>query len=451
MPAPISHIVVLMMENHSFDRMFGWLQPTRHGLEGVDPQHPASNPDATPQASPVPQAETRARNIELDPGHELENVQHQMAGGNQGFVIDFAHKYPNATPDERQEVMGWYPYGFLPALHFLGYNFVVCDHWFSSVPGPTWPNRLFAHSGTSLGHVDMPEGVFNPGLHKYDQTTLYDELDRAGVDWRIYHGDFPQSLLLLHQWSKLDHYRDFDQWAVDVRNGDLPPYVFIEPTYFGADENDQHPPHDVLRGDRLIAQVYNTLHANQAVFERTLLVVLYDEHGGFYDHIVPPPAIAPDSHTADYAFDQFGVRVPAVLVSPWLDPGYTSTVFDHTSLLRMAGQMWPGVTPPGARAKQANSPLDALTWRSEPRRAISRAPVQQGLQAARPLAEVTGQKRALYAFSQYLESQIRDTAVKAQLMGRAHEAMGGSMAQGKLATDRAAAFMAERGHPTRPV
>jgi phospholipase C len=449
MAIPINRIVVLMMENHSFDRMLGWMKQVHPNIEGVDPDKPGTNPDYPSKSDTVWQTETRSRNIANDPGHDLDNVLGQLADGNQGFVADFAQKYPQANMQERKEVMGYYPYGYLPALHFLAYNFVVCDHWFASVPGPTWPNRFFAHSGTSLGHVDMPEGVFNPGLHLYDQRTLYDELDDAGIDWRIYYGDFPQSLLLSHQLNKLDHYRKFDQWGANVEAGDLPPYVFIEPYYFGTEQNDQHPPHDVMRGDLLVAAVFNALLANRAIFEQTLLVVLYDEHGGFFDHVPPPSTVAPDGITARFGFNRLGPRVPAILVSPWIDRGFINTVFDHTSLLKMASQMWAGVKPVGVRAAQANSPLDSLTWLEAPRRAIPPAPTNQVPLAVKDQSGLTGQKQAMFQFSQFLESKIDNPAVKTDLMLRAHEAMNGSIAQGKLATDRVDAFMAgKRSSPT---
>lgn len=447
MANPIKRVVVLMMENHSFDRVLGWMKTDYPSIEGVDPDNPGWNPDYPDPAVTVWQELTRSRNIPNDPGHDLHNVLGQLAHGNQGFVADFAHMYPKAPLNERKEIMGYYQYGFLPATHFLAYNFVVCDHWFSSLPGPTWPNRFFVHSGTSLGHVDMPEGIFHPGLHWYDQRTLYDELNDANVDWRIYHADFPQSLLLVHQLEpgNLLGYRKFSKWADDVAKGDLPPYVFIEPYYFGAEENDQHPPQDILRGDLLVANVFNALHANQKVFEETLLVVLYDEHGGFYDHVQPPPTIPPDDHTDRFGFDRLGVRVPAILVSPWLDRGFISTQFDHTSILKMACQLWPGVQPLGARTEQANSPLDTVSWRDEPRRqAIPPARTNQDPMAVMDLPALTGQKQALFQYSQYLESQITNPAVKQALMLRAHEAMGGAFAQGKLATDRLDAFMAER-------
>lgn len=444
MAIPIKRVVVLMMENHSFDRVLGWMKQDYPNIEGVDPDHPGWNPDYPVTTDTVLQSETRNRNIAHDPGHDLDNVLRQISAGNTGFVADFAHLYPQATLADRKEIMGWYPYQYLPALHFLAYNFVVCDHWFASVPGPTWPNRFFVHSGTSLGHVDMPEGVFNPGLHKYDQRTLYEELSDAGVDWRIYHGDFPQSLLMLHQWDKLDHYRKFDRWTADVRAGDLPPYVFIEPYYFGDKENDQHPPQDIMRGDLMVGAVFNALLANRTVFEETLFVVLYDEHGGFYDHVSPPSTVAPDANTEIFAFDRLGVRVPAILVSPWLDRGFICTAFDHTSILKMACQLWPGVRPLGTRTAQAKSPLDSLTWLHAPRRAIPPAPTAPDPMAVMDLPSLTGQKQALFQFSQYLESQLADPAVKQELMLRAHEAMTGAIAQGDLATDRADAFMSEK-------
>jgi phospholipase C len=378
MPIPITRVVVLMMENHSFDRVLGWMRQTYAGVEGVDPSQPGWNPDFPVTTHTLFQAETVSRNIANDPGHDLDNVLGQIAGGNQGFVADFAQLYPQAALPERKEIMGWYPYQFLPALHFLAYNFVVCDHWFASVPGPTWPNRFFVHSGTSLGHVDMPEGTFNPHLHWYDQRTLYDELDDANVDWRIYHGDFPQSLLMVHQWDKLDHYRKFDQWAADAEAGNLPPYVFIEPTYFGTKENDQHPPQDVMRGDLLVAEVFNSLLANRALFEETLLIVLYDEHGGFYDHVpplnIPTPLL---DHGATPVFATTGVRVPGFVISPLVEPGSVfNPPLDHTSFLQLIAEKFgQGFYSPAVANRQAAlARLSAAITRATPRTDIPAAP-----------------------------------------------------------------------------
>ena len=250
---PIDHIVVLMMENNGFDRMLGWLGGAGRDVDGVDPAHPLFNPDRV-DGGELFQGETRTRNIDRDPLHYLANSLAQLDGGtNQGFVSDYVRTHPASTPEERREIMAWYPRGFLPALHTLAEHGVVFDRWFASMPGPTWMNRLFAHTGTSLGHVAEPGSLFNPNLHLYDERTLYDELTDAEVPWRIYFGDVPQSLVLTHQWRHLGNYRAFRHWEADVKAGNLPAYSFIEPTYFGPHQNDQHPPHDVMRGDALIA------------------------------------------------------------------------------------------------------------------------------------------------------------------------------------------------------
>ncbi len=306
-------------------------------------------------------------------------------------------------------------------------------------------NRLFAHTGTSLGHVAEPGSLFNPNLHIYNERTLYDELTDAGVEWRIYFGDVPQSLVLTHQWRHLGNYRAFRHWEADLKAGTLPAYSFIEPTYFGPHQNDQHPPHDVMRGDALIAAVYNPLQANPESFARTLLIVLYDEHGGFFDHVVPPATVPPDEHTQHYAFDRLGFRVPAIFVSPLLDPGVAHAVYDHTSLLKMAAGQWQGVKPLGKRAKQANDPMAELKWRTTPRDDLPAAPIAPDIQPASPLPGIQGFKQSLFGLSHHLESLIDHTGHRSALMARAHEALHDSMGQGRLITDRIDGFLTHHG------
>jgi len=440
---PIDHVVVLMMENACFDRMIGCMAAVHPGLDGVDPAHPRSNPDGA--GGPlVFQGPTTTRMIERDPKHFLPNSLAQLDGGtNQGFVTDFVHTHPTSTQAQRREVMAYYPRGFLPGLHTLAEHFVVCDHWFSSLPGPTWNNRLFAHSGTSLGFVEEPRGLFTSGLHLYNERTLYDELSDAKVPWRIYYGDVPQSLVMTHQFRHLGRYRRYNHFKDDLAAGDLPAYSFIEPSYFGPGQNDQHPPDDVMLGDALIAEVYNTLRGNPALFARTLLIVLYDEHGGFFDHVPPPPTVPPDEHTEQFTFDHLGFRVPTVLVSPMLDPGVVSAVFDHTSLLRMASNLWPGVQPLGRRARQANDPIASLTWRETPRADLPEAGTAPDIQPAGVKATLEGFKESLFGLSHHLESQIKHRGVRGGLMARGHEALGDGWGQAKLATDRVDAFIGE--------
>lgn len=221
---------------------------------------------------------------------------------NAGFIEDYATAYPMLNEDGRAEVMKYHALGQLSALHALAQNFTVCDHWFASVPGPTWANRLFLMSGTSLGRVGMPAGLMDLNLHWYDQPTLFDKLNDCGIDWAVYYGDTPLSLLLTHQWEprNVACYRPMRHFFTDVGGeaDKFPAFSFIEPAYLDPGANDDHPSHDVLAGEALIAGVYNALRANEALWQSSLLLVLFDEHGGFYDH-VPPPACVPPDHYQD--------------------------------------------------------------------------------------------------------------------------------------------------------
>jgi hypothetical protein len=154
----------------------------------------------------------------------------------------------------------------------------------------------------------------------------------------------------------------FEQAGGDA--DEFPEYAFIEPRFFGADENDQHPPADVRRGEQLIAQVYNAIRGNPKLWESTLLIVTYDEHGGFYDHVRPPTSVAPDGYTSEWTFDRLGVRVPTILISPWVDARVISTVFDHTSLLRYLCEKW-NLPPLGQRMQESAGALRANTFGPE--------------------------------------------------------------------------------------
>jgi phospholipase C len=403
---PIRHVIVLMMENASFDRMLG----TVPGVEGVDLGHLKSNPDYPSTLPPVIQAPTEARTMNPDPEHDLDDVLRQLIGPEEGFVSDFAQQYPQSTPQERAEIMGFYTGDSLPVLHTLAGQFAICDHWYSSLPGPTWPNRFFVHSGTSLGHVDMPEGIFQPGIHIYDQTTVYELLGQAGISWAIYYGDFPQSLVMLHQLEHLDHYHKMDRFFADAAGEEtaFPQYSFIEPSYFGAAQNDQHPPSDILRGELLIAQVYNAIRANEPLWQSSLLVVLYDEHGGFYDHVDPPPAIPPDGNTKTFAFNIYGVRVPALLVSPWIDAGVISDTFDHTSLLAYVMQKWNVAGHLSNRVDVANTFAPFLAKRATPRTDAPRSIQPPAVLDNDLSAPLNPNQRALIGFSRLLESKTAD-------------------------------------------
>jgi phospholipase C len=404
----IEHIVVLMLENNSFDRMLGWMS----GVDGVDFANPRSNPNLA--GAQVATTTTVTRQMKSDPAHDLSDVLAQMAGPNTGFVTNFQRHYAESVAADWNEVMAFYGKGSLPVLHKLAQSFVVCDRWFSSMPGPTWPNRFFVHSGTSLGHVDMPEGIFHPNLHLYNQETVYDRLGDAGKSWAIYYGDVPQTLTMTHMLAHPFKFHKVPQFFADAKGAEanFPNYSFIEPNYFGDGQNDEHPPSDILRGEVLLAQVYNAIRANEALWQKTLLVVLYDEHGGFYDHVTPPVCVAPDGNTSEFSFAQYGLRVPAILISPWLEAQVLSDVLDHTSLLRYATDLW-GLGPLGARTANARS--FAASWKVAGA-VRTDVPANIAEPTTLPNPEVAGlnpNQLALVGFSRYLETKTMALAEEA--------------------------------------
>ena len=438
MTDPIEHVVVLMMENHSFDQMLGSLSAVYKDLDGVDPNNLRSNPDYPDPTVQFVQAETRSTSIPLDPAHEFVNVNHQLANDGTGFVRDYAQAYPNCPAPDKAQIMGYFPLDFLPVLHKLARNYLGCDRWFSSMPGPTWPNRFFVHSGTCKGHVKMPNGVFDSNWHYYDQPTVYDRLCEKNISWKIYHDGEAQSLVMVKQLRHLEHYRGMDDFFEDVEkdHASFPQYVFIEPCYSGKGQNDQHPPTDVMKGELLIAKVYNGLRSNEDLWRRTLLVIVYDEHGGFYDHVVPPPTEAPDDLTSEFSFEQLGVRVPALLVSPWVDPGVIHTVFDHTSLLRYLTDKW-GLGPLGLRTAQANSFGPELLKRDQPRMDAPGAFTDALLGPVElPNKRVNENQKALVSFSQLLEKHMVDIEDMAAVGSRSLKLLDGPQAQFAVARDR---------------
>ncbi|MBS0466103.1 MAG: caspase family protein [Proteobacteria bacterium] len=347
--------------------------------------------------------------------------------------------------------------GAVPALHGLATQFTVCDRWFSSIPGPTWPNRFFALAGTTRGNLRMPEGLtgIGPLLRHYGMPTIFNRFHDAGLRTRIYSHDVSLSLLLTQTWSIPDLRSPAGRFAKDVagcRPEDFPEFVFIEPRYlklpFIDKPNDQHPPHDIALGDQLIADVYAALRANEALWQQTLFVVLYDEHGGFFDHVEPPAAVAPDDQVAPqgpdgdlgFGFDRLGVRVPAVLASPWLAAGVDSTVYDHSSLLAFLCNRWQ-LPALGARcaAEMAKNPLQGLFLQA-PRQDTPASLGTRAVGATRTLALDSAQpnanQQALAWMVQYLGNYLgvadSEAASRALLPGATLAADGLLRTLGKI-------------------
>lgn len=449
---PIQHVVLLIMENRSFDHMLGALQQEIQDLDGV------LTADGTPRTNSdlggalYQQRPGASRRVKPDPMHEGKNVLQQLEADNGGFVADYGHSYPQSSRAERQEVMAYHDVGTLPALHELARHFTVCDRWFCSVPGPTWPNRLFALSGTSRGRIKMPTGIFDLNLHRYQQDTIFDRLAAAKRSWHIYFGDFPLALLFEHERGPgaAKHYFDIDQFAAHAA-GDparFPDFAFIEPRYLPPGTDDDHPPHDVLDGQRLLADVYNAIRANDALWESTLLVVAYDEHGGFYDHVAPGAAVSPDAHQDEYSFDRYGVRVPALLISPWVDRTVVHDVFDHTSVLRYLIDLW-SLGRLGKRTSNANSIAGAIRPNGGARADTPAAVMTNGKRGMARRAAVPAPKRltelqqAIVSLSQLLEKETKD--VPRRRVTRSMRLMEGPAAQATVAEERARRFLRQRG------
>jgi phospholipase C len=241
----------------------------------------------------------------------------------------------------------------VPIICTLAKAFGVCDGWHASAPCQTWTNRFFTHTGTSLGYVDNT--LF---MLPFTAPSLFRRLQDNGKSWRVYFHDVPQSILLKDVWIYAQsNYRLFSQFLADAHTGALPNYSFIEPRYFtdlfnSQIPNDEHPPHNVLYGEQLIAQVYNAVRSSPC-WKSTLLIITHDEHGGCYDHVPPPVATAPDDvvhNDYGFTFNAYGVRVPAVLISPYIPPGSrivapvaddgTTVPFDHTSIIRTVREVF---------------------------------------------------------------------------------------------------------------
>ncbi len=374
--ADILHVVVLMLENRSFDCILGRLYPDRADFDGVkDAQSNTwngqdvrvwSSSGTSPEWTTIPTP---------DPEEHFADMTDQIFGaGNAppspatmaGFVANYMK---NAGNDPRAVMHGFSP-DHLPVISALAKAFGVSDRWHASSPNQTWPNRFFVHTGTAAGYVNN-----SPPHPPYLMPTIFNRLTARQRSWRIYKHDLPQTATLARIWSELpDHLYSFEEdFMADAMNGRLPNYSFIEPRYFSDPilrrmPNDQHPPHNVLFGERLIGRVYDALR-NGPGWEQTLFIVTYDEHGGIYDHVPPPAAVPPDDlHSDGFKFDRFGVRVPAVIISPWVPagsiirpPAGSPYPFDHTSILATLRKLFDLGEPLTKRDAAAPDLLHALS------------------------------------------------------------------------------------------
>ena len=311
----LRHIVVLMMENRSFDHMLGGLSlvmqsgakkyPKINGLTGNE-----SNPDMNGTMVPVqPNAKFQGQ-LDHDPDHHFPGVDLQIFGAAplgpgrvanmQGFIKSYATQGTNVNASHA--IMSYFPPEKLPVLTRLATEYAVFNGWFSSIPGPTICNRAFAHYGTSFGNVDMNLFYIQDPI-----LSIYERMVQARHTAKIYYYDQQSSTMeivnLLKNQPQI--FGSYSQFIGDCKSNTLPEYCFIEPCYNdhpgpGGGEilaSDQQPDHHVQEGERFIANTYNAIRTNQELWETTTMLIVYDEHGGVYDHVVPP-ACQSDGYTA---------------------------------------------------------------------------------------------------------------------------------------------------------
>ncbi|EYU40282.1 hypothetical protein ABFS82_02G132700 [Erythranthe guttata] len=356
---PIKTIVILVQENRSFDHMLGWMKSINPEIDGVTGKE--SNPlSATDPTSTRLHYSHQSANVQPDPGHSFEATYEQIYGVKwteesassndlAPTMEGFAQQAESINKGMADVVMTGFKPESLPVYKELITEFAVCDRWFSSIPTLTQPNRLFIHSATSYGATANDTKTMVKG---YPQKTIFESVDEGGFEFGIYY-QYPPSTLLYRNLRKLKYVRKFHQFDLHFKKhckeGKLPNYVVIEQRYFETKKipgNDDHPPHDISEGQNFIKEVYEALRSSPQ-WNEILFVILYDEHGGFYDHVptpvtgVPSPdgIVGPDPYK--FKFDRLGVRVPAILISPWIEPGtvlhgpsgpYPTSEFEHSSI-----------------------------------------------------------------------------------------------------------------------
>jgi phospholipase C len=394
----IQHIVVLMLENRSFDIMLGFLYTDQgnksatgqpfEGLTGTE-SNPIS-PGKNVAVFKIQASDTNAYYMPgSDPGEGYSATNSQLFGStkaptppvatNQGFISDYVYtlnwesKKKGWVPlpgTVAQNIMGIFTPEMLPILSTLARSYAVCDQWYSSAPTETMPNRAFANAATSQGHM-------NDSTKSFTVQSIFGLMSAHNVNWSIYgydeepltRQDFPDTIA-----APDSHFGLFKDFQAAAANGTLPAYTFLEPDW-SATGNSQHPNYDVALGEQLIHDVYYAVR-NGKGWNQTLLIITYDEHGGCYDHVPPPVgAVPPDNCEGEYGFDfkRFGVRVPTVLVSPLIEAGTVFRVpansmpLDHTSILKTVEKRWglPNLTARDAAAPDIGAVLTLKTPRTD--------------------------------------------------------------------------------------
>jgi len=346
-----------MLENRAFDHMCGYLNKLNPEIDGLTGNE--YNPyDPLSSNSPLVYVNGNSSYVDVDPNHGLIATSQQIFGRPDPDDTIFSDPPPmNGFVANAESVQaGWGPKVMacftpetVPSISSLATEFAVFDKWFASVPGPTEVNRMYLHSGTSYGAAFNNDSHLNLG---YPQKTIYQSLEESGISWKVYMEEV--STVMFFSQMRLPKYaskfRFFQEFEADCKNGQLPSYSHVEPRYFSETEfalsNDEHPSHSVAEGELLLKRIYEIIR-NSPVWNSTALLITYDEHGGFFDHVPTPLHNIPNpdgimSAKPKFNFMRLGVRVPTIVVSPWINRGTVvheptgptpSSHYDHTSVL----------------------------------------------------------------------------------------------------------------------
>lgn len=355
---PIEHVVVVMMENHSFDNYLGMLP--KHGRPAADGFRfdGAGNPTAVNSTASGHQV--RAFHMptycqeESEPRQDWNGTKIEVNGGRMdGFV--------QASGDV---AMGYWDADDIPFYYSLASTFPLANRWFASAPCQTYPNRRFLQAATAYGLISTTTP--GPNDPPPPNGTIFDRLNAYGLSWTNYFTDLPQTAIIpATVKGNPTHYATIAQFYADCASGSLPAFSLVDPDFGIADVaggevpgqpvptmvraqgQDEENPQNIRYGEQFVAQVVNAVMSSPA-WPKTMLLWVYDEHGGYYDHVPPPRAIAPDSikpqlNPGDLpgGYDSYGLRVPAVVVSPWARKNHVSNVvYDHTSVLAFVERKW---------------------------------------------------------------------------------------------------------------
>jgi phospholipase C len=377
---PIDHVVVVMMENHSFDNYFGMLP--RHG------QPKADGFRFNRHGRPIDTQPTKGGVIRAFEMPSMCQMEHEPSQSWDGTHIAMNHgKMDGFVKASGDVAMGYWDRDDIPFYYSLAHHFTLANRWFCSTPCQTYPNRRYLLAATSYGLVRtvVPSPTDPPPPHG----TIFDRLDAHGLSWKNYFTDLAQTFII-PSIAKKDpqNIASISEFYADAAAGTLPAFSLVDPDFGLADViggltpgdtipekaraqgQDEENPQNIDYGEAFVAQVVDAL-LNSPAWPRTLMIWLYDEHGGYYDHVPPPRAVAPDhikpildsGEKIHAGFDSYGPRVPAVIVSPWSRPhAVSNVVHDHTSILAFVEQKWnlPAMTH---RDANAHSLLDFLDFR----------------------------------------------------------------------------------------